>query len=220
MVRAAIIPAPLFLNRQPLPMPAQRSDALAELRSKLTDYARRWPEEAEHTAPFLQLLAEADGSADDCGASQHAAADPFRRERLAGHFTGGAWLVDRAGRRVLLTHHRKLGRWLQLGGHADGDRDMAAVALKEAEEESGLTGLSVDAELFDLDRHWIPERRDVPGHWHYDLRYIVRAGDDEAFVVSEESLDLAWRDVGELLDDASADESMRRLARKWLARGG
>ena len=219
MVRAAIIPGP-FLNRQPVSMPAQRPDALAELRSELTDYARRWPQEAEHTAPFLQLLAEAEDFDAARDAAQHMPADPFRRERLAGHFTGGAWLVDRAGARVLLTHHRKLGRWLQLGGHADGDRDMAAVALKEAEEESGLSGLSVDAELFDLDRHWIPERRDVPGHWHYDLRYVVRAGDDEAFVVSEESLDLAWRGIGDVLSDPDSDESMRRLARKWLARAG
>lgn len=202
-------------------MPAHRPDAIAELRSELTDYARRWPEEAEHTAAFLELLAEADrAGAAPSAAAQHEAADPFRRERLAGHFTGGAWLVDRAGRRVLLTHHRKLGRWLQLGGHADGDRDMAAVALKEAEEESGLAGLSVERELFDLDRHWIPQRRDVPGHWHYDLRYVVRAGDSEDYVVSEESLDLAWREVGEVLADPDSDESMRRLARKWLARGG
>ncbi|QQP96669.1 NUDIX hydrolase [Lysobacter enzymogenes] len=201
-------------------MPAQRPDAIAELRSTLTDYARRWPEEAEHTAPFLQLLSEAEDFDAAHDAAQHMPADPFRRDRLAGHFTGGAWLVDRAGARVLLTHHRKLGRWLQLGGHADGDRDMAAVALKEAEEESGLSGLRVDAELFDLDRHWIPERRDVPGHWHYDLRYVVHAGDDETFVVSEESLDLAWRGIDEVLSDPDSDESMRRLARKWLARAG
>jgi 8-oxo-dGTP pyrophosphatase MutT (NUDIX family) len=64
--------------------------------------------------------------------------DPFTRERLEGHFTGSAWLVSGDGLRVLLTHHRKLGRWLQLGGHADGDRDLARVALREAEEESGL----------------------------------------------------------------------------------
>ncbi|ROU05557.1 NUDIX hydrolase [Lysobacter enzymogenes] len=201
-------------------MPAQTPDAIAELRSTLSDYARRWPEEAGHTAPFLELLAETDEAR---GALQHDAAvwpDPFRRERLAGHFTGSAWLVDRAGARVLLTHHRKLGRWLQLGGHADGDRDLAAVALKEAEEESGLAGLSVEPELFDLDRHWIPERGDVPGHWHYDLRYVVRAGDSEAFVVGEESLALAWREIEAVLADPDSDDSMRRLARKWLARGG
>ena len=199
-------------------MPVKHSDAIGQLRSNLDQYARRWPDEAEHTLPFLALLEEAAGgrTAPD-GAAEPG--DPFQRERLAGHFTGGAWLIDRAGRRVLLTHHRKLGRWLQLGGHADGDRDLAAVALKEAEEESGLTGLSVEPELFDLDRHWIPARPDVPAHWHYDLRYVVRAGDCEDYVVSEESLDLAWRDIAELLADPSSDESMRRMARKWLARG-
>lgn len=211
-------------------MPAKHSDTISELRSKLVEYARRWPAEAEHTLPFLELLDEAlstaagtgavPASADD--AAQHSAAtenhDPFLRERLAGHFTASAWLIDRDGRRVLLTHHRKLGRWLQLGGHADGDRDLPQVALREAEEESGLTGLSVDTELFDVDRHWIPERREVPGHWHYDMRYVVRAGDNENYVISEESLDLAWREIAELPDDPGSDDSMRRMANKWLTR--
>ena len=143
-------------------------------------------------------------------------ADPFLRERLKGHLTGGAWLVSGDGRRVLMTHHRKLGRWLQLGGHADGDTDMARVALKEAEEESGLSDLSVEDDIFDLDRHWIPERKDVPRHWHYDVRYVVRANGSEAYVVSDESLDLAWRGIAPLADDA--DPSIRRMARKWLAR--
>ncbi|HYG05072.1 MAG TPA: NUDIX hydrolase [Stenotrophomonas sp.] len=168
-------------------------------------YARRWPEEAAVAAQFLALLDEA--------------ANPFVRQRLAGHFTSSAWLVSGDGERVLLTHHRKLQRWLQLGGHADGERDLAAVALKEAEEESGLPGLTLDSdELFDLDRHWIPERGEVPGHWHYDARYVVRAGAVEAFVVSEESLALAWRPVRELSADPQADESMRRMAGKWLGR--
>lgn len=199
-------------------MPAKHSDVVEVLRSNLIEYGRRWPQEAEHTLAFLALLDEAQGrgTAPD-GAL--APGDPFLRERLAGHFTGGVWLIDRAGRRVLLTHHRKLERWLQLGGHADGDRDLAQVALREAEEESGLTGLSVEPELFDLDRHWIPERRDVPGHWHYDLRYVVRASDNEDYVISEESLDLAWREIAELLEDPGSDESMRRMARKWLDRG-
>lgn len=173
-------------------------------RSELDAYRRQWPAEEACVEQFVELALDADG---------------YRRERLAGHFTGSAWLVDRAGARVLLTHHRKLGRWLQLGGHADGDDDLARVALREAEEESGLTGLELDPGIFDLDRHWIPARVDVPAHWHYDVRFVVRAGGDEAFVVSEESLALAWRDIAGLVEEPAADESVRRMAGKWLARG-
>jgi len=142
--------------------------------------------------------------------------DPFVRERLDGHFTASAWLVRADARRVLLTHHRKLGRWLQLGGHADGERDLVAVALREAEEESGLRGLTISPAIFDLDRHWIPERGQEPGHWHYDVRYLVRAGADEAFVVSTESLALAWRDITALAKDADTGLSLRRMAEKFL----
>jgi 8-oxo-dGTP pyrophosphatase MutT (NUDIX family) len=166
------------------------------------DYCRRWPEEAGSQL-FAELLRDRD--------------DPFLRERLAGHFTASAWLVDRTGTRVLLTHHRKLDRWLQLGGHADGDSDLARVALREAEEESGLDGLFVDSELFDLDRHWIPERGDVPGHWHYDARYVVHAGLNESYVVSDESHALAWREISAIASDPTADESLRRMACKWMA---
>lgn len=145
--------------------------------------------------------------------------DGFLRNNLEGHFTGSAWLVSADGQRVLLTHHRKLARWLQLGGHADGDSDLARVALREAEEESGLSDLEVEPEIFDLDRHWIPARADVPGHWHYDVRFVVHARGSEEFVVSEESHALAWRTIGEIAADANADESLRRMARRWLLRG-
>jgi 8-oxo-dGTP pyrophosphatase MutT (NUDIX family) len=165
-------------------------------------YSHVWPDEAEVAGWFAALLDEAH--------------DPFIRERLAGHFTASAWLVDAAGERLLMTHHRKLGRWLQLGGHADGDRDLGLVALREAEEESGLTDLEVSPEIFDLDRHWIPERGDVPGHWHYDVRYVVRATGSEDFVVSDESHALAWRGIAGLLDDPDLDPSIARMARKWL----
>ena len=182
---------------------SQPIQAAPLLAAQLADYQRRWPDEATTVQAFLDLLQDPQ--------------DPFLRERLAGHFTSGVWLVSADGLRILMTHHRKLERWLQLGGHADGDRDMGSVALKEAQEESGLPGLSVDGDsIFDLDRHWIPERKDVPGHWHYDVRYVVRASIDERYVVSEESHDLAWRLISDVAQEA--DESMSRMARKWLAR--
>ena len=177
-----------------------------DLAAALAGYAARHPDEAATAALFVDLLGDAD--------------DPFRRERLAGHFTASCWLVDAAGQRVLLTHHRKLGLWLQLGGHADGERDLAVAAMQEAAEESGLSGLCLEPGIFDLDRHWIPEHKGVPAHWHYDVRYVVRAGSDEAYVVSEESHDLAWRAIDALADDPGADASVRRMAGKWLARGG
>jgi len=176
--------------------------AIDQFAGELAAYARRWPAEAGTVALFQALL--------DAGPSA------FRREHLPGHFTGSAWLVSGDGRRVLLTHHRKLDRWLQLGGHADGDTDLAAVARREAEEESGQVGLRVEGRIFDLDRHLIPARGTEPAHWHFDVRHVVRCGDDESFTVGPESLDLAWRDIADLAVGAEVDASLQRMARKWL----
>jgi 8-oxo-dGTP pyrophosphatase MutT (NUDIX family) len=173
------------------------------LRRSLSHYRTSWPEEDATVSLFEQLLADG--------------AHGFMRERLDGHFTASAWLVSGDGGRVLLTHHRKLGRWLQLGGHADGDPDLARAALREAREESGLDGLLVEPGIFDLDRHRIPVHGGVPAHWHYDVRYVVRATGGERFVVSDESHALAWRTVAELPEEPGLDASVRRMARKWLA---
>jgi len=182
-----------------------KAESRVALATSLIDYRRRWPDESTAVDRFMALL----------GLDE----DPFVRDRLAGHFTASAWLVSRDGRRALLTHHRKLDRWLQLGGHADGDRELDRVALREAWEESGLPRLLLeDAAIFDLDRHRIPEHGGVPSHWHYDVRYVVRAGDDEAFIVSDESHALAWRDIATLAADDHADASVRRMANKWLQR--
>lgn len=173
------------------------------LPAQMARYASRFPAEAAVAQAFAALSLDM--------------RDRFVRTRLDAHFTAGAWLVSADGLRVLMTHHRKLGRRLQLGGHADGVRDLAAVALQEAVEESGLSGLVlVDAEPFDLDRHWIPARGEVAGHWHHELRYVVQATAGEHYVVGPESLDLAWRPVSDVTSDA--DESLARMAGKWLAR--
>ncbi|WP_114238490.1 NUDIX hydrolase [Dyella sp. C9] len=177
---------------------------MSALLAQFQHYAEQWPEEGD-AAHFVALLGEGERV--------------FHRSALEGHFTGSAWLVSADGERVLLTHHRKLDRWLQLGGHADGDTDLARVALREAEEESGLSGLHVEEVPFDLDRHRIPARAAEPEHWHYDVRYAVRAGGSEQFVVSEESHALAWRSIREIARDAGSDESLRRMAAKWLRRG-
>jgi 8-oxo-dGTP pyrophosphatase MutT (NUDIX family) len=119
---------------------------------------------------------------------------------------------------VLLTHHRKLDRWLQLGGHADGDTCLARVALREAEEESGLPGLLVDTAIFDLDRHEIPTLGDEPAHWHYDVCYVAHAAGSEEFSISDESYALAWRAISEIANDLIMEQSVRRMAKKWLVR--
>lgn len=176
------------------------------LADKLADYLRRRPDQADTARLYEHLLMTAEG------------VDPFSRERLDAHFTGSAWLVSADGRRALLMHHRKLDRWLQPGGHADGDGDLAAVALREAEEETGLRGLRVDPQIFDLDRHRIPARGNEPEHWHYDVRFVVHAGDDEAFVVMPEAKALAWRTMEDIAADASVDESVRRMAMRCMNR--
>ncbi|OOG64359.1 NUDIX hydrolase [Rhodanobacter sp. B04] len=180
-------------------MPSDFSRLLVEL----GEYASRVPGEVASAVRFAGFL------------QSHPAV--FERSHRSGHFTGSAWLVSADGMRVLLMHHRKLDRWLQPGGHADGDADLARVALREAQEETGVAGLQVEHGIFDIDRHRIPARANEPAHWHYDVRYVVRAGADDRFVINEESRALAWRPVAEVADQAGFDGSLRRMAQKWLA---
>jgi 8-oxo-dGTP pyrophosphatase MutT (NUDIX family) len=135
-----------------------------------------------------------------------------------GHLTGSAWIVDAARTRTLLTHHLKLEKWLQLGGHADGDGDLLAVALREGLEESGLTRLRpVKTEIFDVDRHWIPARKIEAAHWHYDLRFMIEGDPSETLVrAANESKELAWVDVARVTE-LNPEESMARMVRKTQA---
>ncbi len=140
--------------------------------------------------------------------------DCLWRTCLDGHLTASAWIVDPARTRTLLTHHRKLDRWLQLGGHVDGEADLLAAALREAREESGLTRLrAVSPDIFDVDRHRIPARKTEPEHWHFDVRFLLEADPAEPLAISDESHDLAWVPLAEL-SRYSTEESLARMARK------
>ncbi len=122
-------------------------------------------------------------------------------------------MLNRAGDAMLLTNHAKLEKWLQLGGHADGDADILAVAIREAEEESGLRVRPVSRAILDLDVHEIPARKSDPLHFHYDVRFVLQVVDSEAFVVTDESLELAWVPLGRL-EDYTDEISVTRLVSK------
>ncbi len=141
----------------------------------------------------------------------------FQRSNLAGHITGSAWLVDPSRERVLLTRHKKLDKWLQLGGHADGEPDILAVALREAREESGLSDIrSFSSEIFDLDVHPIPATGSEPAHFHYDIRFALQAGASGPLKAGRESHDLAWVRF-EDLPKFTREPSLLRMREKWLA---
>lgn len=149
----------------------------------------------------------------------------FERDCYPGHLTASAWIVSSDRERFLLAHHRKLGRWLQLGGHADGETDLRAVALREAQEESGMRAFEFAAPApipFDVDVHRIPAYGSEPSHDHHDIRFLLQAHPDQELACSEESTALRWFDEPEL-ESVAADESVLRLGRKarvWLAAGG
>jgi 8-oxo-dGTP pyrophosphatase MutT (NUDIX family) len=104
---------------------------------------------------------------------------------------------------------------LQLGGHADGNDDLLEVAMKEAQEESGLESLEfVDETIFDLDKHIIPERPHVPEHFHYDVRYILEADLTEELIKSNESISLAWVAFDSVQDVIGYNPSILRMLEK------
>ncbi len=118
--------------------------------------------------------------------------DFYSQKNEKGHLTASAWVVDIMLSKTLLTHHKKLNRWLQMGGHIEKDKSLAAAALREAREESGIVDLELFLEnIFDVDVHLIPERKGELAHYHYDIRFLLIANKQD-FKVGDESHDLEW----------------------------
>ncbi|WP_143959925.1 NUDIX domain-containing protein [Litoribacter populi] len=171
-----------------------------QLRKLLENYRTPFEEESLFIDDFIAL------THDDLA---------FSRQRVQGHFTASAWIVNRRRTHALMTHHRKLNRWLQLGGHADGNENLLEVAMKEAQEESGLTSLRiVDVSIFDIDRHIIPANQKDPEHFHYDVRFLIEASIDEPLVISPESKDLAWVPYETVEDLVGNQPSILRMLEK------
>ncbi len=140
--------------------------------------------------------------------------DALERRCTEGHLTGSALVVDAVGRRTLLMLHRKLGRWFQPGGHADGDSNLAHVALREATEETGLAGLRIAVPAIDIDIHRVHPPGEAP-HLHLDVRYLVVASAGAVEVGNEESLALRWVTEPDLAA-LGVDPSTHRLVRRGL----
>ncbi len=177
------------------------SDERKKLLDQLADYQSDYHAEMAFKGRFIELI----NNYDNC----------FERSLLKGHITGSAWIVDESGDYIFMTHHAKLNRWLQPGGHADGDENVARVALKEALEETGMEGLRLfSEEIFDLDIHVIPERKRIPEHEHFDIRYLIKTEKNTPFQISEESNDLAWLPLDKVAEQNDANNSILRMVEK------
>lgn len=147
------------------------------------------------------------------------ATEPFSRTAFTpGHFTASAFVLSPDRRRLLVVFHRKLGRWLQPGGHIEPtDASILDAARREVEEETGVRGtIAADERVFDIDIHDIPARRDEAAHEHFDLRVLLFAP-EIAVVANDEVEAVRWADLAEI-PSLGTDESVLRAVRKLQAR--
>ena len=147
----------------------------------LKNYNPVYPEELVYKNKMFEFLE----TCDDC----------FLRSCSVGHFTASAFLLNKNMTHVCLMHHAKLDKWMQLGGHCDGDHDVLSVAIKEAQEESGIKNIRpIKTDIFDIDMHLTPANSKDEAHYHFDIRFLLHAYNDDRLVQNHESKALRWVD--------------------------
>lgn len=172
------------------------------LASLLNQHTSSYPEEDVYRAMMIAFL------------SHHE--DAFERSCPLGHFTGSAWIVNQQRTKVLMMHHAKLNKWLQLGGHCDGQQEILEVALKEAKEESGLSTITpLSDHIYDMDIHLIPARPNENSHYHYDVRFLMSADSDQPLVMNHEAKALTWVPL-ERVHEKSQERSILRMVEKTI----
>ena len=138
--------------------------------------------------------------------------DALHRTCVEGHLTGSAMIIESSYDRVLVMLHKKLGIWLQPGGHADGEGYLSNVAVREAYEETGINNLALWTTAIDCDVHKIPEFGDEKEHFHFDLTYLLLAPEKAVIKRNHESTDMRWVTLEEL-KALTGEERLQRIAR-------
>lgn len=182
-------------------------DLRASLLAELDAYQPDDIEELSYKSRFIALIKKFENAAS--------------RTLPHAHLTGSSWIVDKNFGHALMTHHAKLDKWLQLGGHADGDFNIRNVALKEASEESGLKSVKIlQPTIFDIDIHEIPARGNEPAHEHFDVRYLILADMSEPIVKNHESKEISWIPLDQLNELTAGNRSIIRMSEKtFLIKG-
>lgn len=166
----------------------------------LKNYRPSFPEEVVFKSQMLEVVL----SLEDC----------FLRTCRVGHFTASSLVLNQEKTHVFLMHHTKYDKWLQPGGHCDGDSDVLRVALKETEEESGIQGIqALKEDIFDLGIHLIPPNKKEKGHYHFDIRFLLHASKGNNYEKNHESKDVKWVPLDEV-HTLSPEKSMKRMITK------
>jgi hypothetical protein len=140
----------------------------------------------------------------------------FERSLEVGHITASSWLLNKDNTHALMMHHAKLGIWVQLGGHCDGNPNPLEVSIKEAQEESGINSIvALSPAIFDIDIHLVPATSKEKAHYHYDIRFLLQVTSDEPFIQNRESKELRW--VSKNREELPTDSrSITRMFDKWI----